>query len=701
MLILGLHIVDWIIILIYIGVLFAIGRYTSKKVKNTKDFFQANKSFGKIITGFLTFGNMVNSDQAAGVTREIYRQGLSGIWFQNLVLFITPFHWFISILQKRARYIGPGDIFEQRFESKFLGGLFAVFLLLQAIYGGSLGYLIVGKTVQAIMVKPEVEWTATERESVLGFREYQDLLKKQEFGMLTKEEESRIHVLHDKKIKGELNAYISYVNLTAFFLIYGGITVSYVIMGGLFAAAFTDVIQGLLILFLSIILIPVGLAKLGGFSGLHAAVPDYMFNLFGSSALSEYTWYFVLAMVVTNLIGLAPKGFTIGGSAKDDNTARFGYIAGAFAKRFIMIGWALTGLVAIGLYAGELSDATYIWGHMTLDLLGTGFIGVMLASVIAANMANKAATSLEWSAGFTKNILLPLRPDTSEKTQVLSGRLVIFIVLMGSIGFAYSMDDILVVFKYVLSIGTIIGPSIWLVYFWRRLNTKAVIIQMILSICVTVLLPITIPSITNVGTNPKYTIRTTERVSVITTKAVQSDIALGKAEFVGQQIEKTEIVPPTGIFFENVVHEIAGDPNSPLVGKGLFRIQLYFYHLLGFDLQGLNKAMLSTISFIFDIFFPFIVLFGVSLLTKPNSNIALNKFYACILTPTVADHAQDEKNVQDTIDDPELFKNKKLFPNSDWMFWKPTKLDIWGFIGCWILVGFIIWLYYIVTNIGA
>jgi len=190
-------------------------------------------------------------------------------------------------------------------------------------------------------------------------------------------------------------------------------------------------------------------------------------------------------------------------------------------------------------------------------------------------------------------------------------------------------------------------------------------------------------------------------VSVIKINAIQSDVNLGKADFVGQEIEKTEIVPPTGIFFENVAHEIAGDPNSPLVGKGLFRVQLYFYHSLGFNLQGLNKAILSTLSFAFDVIFPFIILFTVSLLTKPNSDRALTKFYASILTPTVADHAQDAKNVQDMIDDPELFKSKKLLPNSDWMFWKPTKLDIWGFVGCWVLVGFIILLYYIVTSIGA
>ena len=133
----------------------------------------------------------------------------------------------------------------------------------------------------------------------------------------------------------------------------------------------------------------------------------------------------------------------------------------------------------------------------------------------------------------------------------------------------------------------------------------------------------------------------------------------------------------------------------------MFRVQLYFYHMLGVDLQGLNKAMLSTLSFIFDIIFPFIVLFVVSLVTKPNSDSALNRFYACILTPTIADQEQDEKNVDEVCNNQELMKSKKLFPNSNWMFWKPTKMDIWGFVGCWVLVGIIILLYYFIANIGS
>jgi SSS family solute:Na+ symporter len=701
MIFLGLHIIDWLIILCYFSALFIIGRWTSKKIRNTKDFYQANRSFGKVITTFLAFGNMVSSDQAAGVTREIYRQGLSGIWFQNLVLFITPFHWFISILQRRARYLAPGDIYEKRFESKFLAGLFALYLLISAIYGSSLGYLITGKTVQAIMIKPENEWTQEERQSVLEFREYQELQTKQEMSTLNTAQKERLNFLANKKAKGELNAYIPYVDLTIFYLIYGSITAAYVIMGGLFAAAFTDVLQGILILFLSVILIPVGLAQLGGFSGLHAAVPDFMFKLFGSTGTSEYTWYFVLAMVIINLIGLAPRSFTVGGSAKDDNSARIGTISGAFAKRLVMIGWALTGLIAVGLYAGQLSDATYIWGHMTKNLLGVGFIGLMISSVIAANMANKAAVSLEWSAGFTKNILLPIYPKTKEKTQIFVGRIVIFVVLMGGIAFAYSVDDILIVFKYVLSIGTIIGPSLWLVYFWRRLNTKAVVTQMVLSIFVTVILPVTIPTIPGFKEDPKYTIQTKERVGIIKTKAVQSDVSLGRASYVGQEIAKKEVISPTGIYYEKVVRQNENDPNSPLIGDGMFRVQLYFISGMGVNLENLSKAELSTLSFSFDVIFPFLILFIISLLTKPNSEPALNRFYASIQTPVIANQEQDEKNVEELIINPEKRKQIKLFPNSNWEFWKPTKMDVWGFIGCWFGVGIIILLYLIIMQIGA
>jgi solute:Na+ symporter, SSS family len=675
----GLHILDWVVIALYFASLVAIALWTKRKIRNSGSFFQADRSFGKAMTAVINFGNMTSADQAAGVTREIYRQGLPGVWFQNLVLFLTPFFWFSSVLQRRARYVGPGDLYEHRFESKFLSGLFAVYLLLAAIYGSSLGYLITGKTIQAIMVKPANEYSLEEKGKVQLFEEMKALDAKKTTTEFSVQDNTRLTYLRELEKKGDISSTISYVDLTWFFIFYGLITAFYVIAGGLFAAALNDVIQAVLIIFLSLALIPLGLSALGGFAGLHAKVPEEMFQLFGSSAASEYPLYFVLIMALTNLIGLAPKQFTLGGAAKDDRAARIGMTGGAFTKRFMMIGWALTGLIALGLYGGTLSDATHIWGTMTRDLLGVGLVGLMIAAILSANMS--AGNNLEWAAAFTKNILLPLRPKTTDKTQVFAGRLVIVVVIIGGIGFAYVVNDIFVVFKYVLSIGTVVGPAIWLVYFWRRLTTKAVIVQMILSLMMTVAMPNIIPAFDSMRNDPSLTIQTHERKEI--------------NERTGKEIT----IASAPIFFEKVERINPSDPNSPKVGAGTFKPQLWIVDKLGFDLRSFSKAGLATASFLVDIIFPFLVLFIVSLLTKPNSQKALREFYARINTPALADPVIDKREVEKKVSNPELVEANKLFPNTNWEFWKPTREDIVGFALCWVGVAIVIALYYLLVNL--
>ncbi len=698
---LGFHLLDWLILVLYMGVMIVIGHYASRKIKDTRDFYQGGRRFGKVLTAFLNFGQITSADQATGVSREIYRQGLSGLWFQNIVLFITPFYWFTSILQRRVRYVGPGDIYMHRFESRFLAGLYAFYILLLAMYGGAMGFLLTGKTMKALMVKPATEYSVEERASVEGFQEYKELTRLRQFEPLSEVQEDRLHQLDAQMKRGELEPYASYINLMMFYFLYAFIIATYTIMGGLFAAVVTDVLQGVLIIFLSLVLIPVGLVKLGGFEGLHATVPDFMFQLFGSATTSEYTWYFVAAMAVTNLIGLAPKNFTVGGSPKDDQSARIGMVVGSFSKRFIMIGWALTGLIAIGLYQGKLADPTMIWGHMTHDLLGVGFIGLMVASILAANMSSIDAQSLEWSAAFTKNILLPLFPRISERAQVLAGRLVIFVILFASIYFARKVDDVFVMFKYILSLGTVIGPALWLVYFWRRLTTKAVVIQMILTLMTTILIPNIAPHFDWIRSHPELTRQTPERVHQVETRALQSDVDKGFATAVGERIIEKRLEPSAAIFFNSVVRENPDDPASPWIGQGALRNQLLYLSWMGVPVERFSKSQLATASFAFDIVFPFVLLFGISLITRKNSDRVLCEFYGSVHTPVVSDPEEDARRVAEAVENPELVEQRKLFPGSQWEFWKPTKWDIWGFLLCWVLVGVIIGVYILVINIGS
>ena len=150
----GLHILDVGLILLYLLVILWLGKRAAEQTKNTRDFYLAGRKLGKFYQFFLNFGCSTNADQAVAVSREIYRQGIGGMWIQFLVLFLTPFYWFTVLLFRRVRLTTIGDFFTERFRSPFLGGSYAVFILLVSILGGGVGYLVAAKTMMSMTPKP-------------------------------------------------------------------------------------------------------------------------------------------------------------------------------------------------------------------------------------------------------------------------------------------------------------------------------------------------------------------------------------------------------------------------------------------------------------------------------------------------------------------------------------------------------------------
>ena len=119
--ILGLHIFDALVIAAYIGIIIWIGKRAGERTRDTGDFYLAGRKLGKVYQFFLNFGCSTNADQAVAVSREIYRQGIGGMWIQYLVLFLTPFYWFTVFLFRRVRLTTLGDYFTERFRSRPLG----------------------------------------------------------------------------------------------------------------------------------------------------------------------------------------------------------------------------------------------------------------------------------------------------------------------------------------------------------------------------------------------------------------------------------------------------------------------------------------------------------------------------------------------------------------------------------------------------
>jgi solute:Na+ symporter, SSS family len=473
-------------------------------------------------------------------------------------------------------------------------------------------------------------------------------------------------------------------------------------MGGFRAAVLTDIVQGYLIIIFSIILIPVGLVKVGGFTGLHASVPDYMFELFGSPVMSEYAWYTILAMVLANLVSIiaVSTGMQTAGSAKNEMTARLGMIWGMFAKRVMMIMWALAGLIAIALYAGKLHDPDLIWGHMSHELLVPGAIGLMLAGILAATMSSLGANSVSYSALFIRNIYQPFFPERTEKQYLFMGRIIIALTLLGGIGVALYFDNLLELFKYAISIPAIFGASVWLGFVWRRLTKWAVIVQVFLCLAIYAVIPNLFMQMDSIKNNPRFLLETNAKPVIVSTSALQSDVIAGRAQKVGETISKNHTIEPVGIFFESVAKLNPDDPGSIKTGLGRFQAEIWIISWFGVDFTSWSKPQLTAARFFFDALFPFIILFLLSFLTRQGDKNHLDRFYAKMYTPVQATPEEDEEALRTAYQNPGMYDNRKLFKKSNWEMLKPGRIDFIGFFGSWGLVGIIVFLLWLVVTIG-
>lgn len=702
MTIIGLHWLDFGIIVVFIVSMLWLGWRTSRRTTTTEDFHLAGRRLGKVYQFFLNLGTSTNADQAIVVSREIYRQGIGGMWIQYLVLFLTPFYWFTTAFFRRVRLVTIGDFFTERYKSRFLGASFAVFTLFMAFLGSGVGYMVAAKTLMAMTPKPIERYTLEERASVDLFQEFVALRSK-DATELSEGERIRLDELTERDKRGELRSFVSYTNPLGIYLVSALIVGAYTMMGGFFAAAVTDVVQGLLITTFSFLLIPIGLARVGGFAGLHEAVPDYMFHLFGSAATSEYAWYTILAMILANLVSIiaVATGMQTAGSARNEMTARVGMIGGMFFKRFIMIFWALTGLLAIALYAGRLHDPDLIWGYMTMDLLFPGAIGLMMAGILSAQMSTLSGAGVSYSALFIRNLYQPFVKPKTDRHLIRMGRVVIGVTLLGGVGTALFIGNLLDLFKYFISLPAVFGAPIWLGFIWRRVTKKAVIVQIFLCFIIYAFVPSLFQSLEWARTNPTFLKETRAQIVTISTKAVREDVEAGRAASVGEVILRERVNPPEGILYEKVARTDPEDPDSPRIGIGRFHAELWVLGWFGVDFGGFSKAQLSAVRFGFDALFPFLVLFLLSAVTRPVPKADLDRFFARVHTPVQPTPEEEERALRRAVERYEEVEKRKIKPGSNWEIMKPGWIDVVGFGGSWLLVGLIILLLWLVTKWGT
>lgn len=635
---------DYLVLFIYFSGMAAIGIWAMRQVKAQEDYFMGGRKFGKLFQTFAAFGAGTGSADPVNTARGTFANGMSGMWGVMYWLFVTPIYWISAVWYRRMRCLTLGDWFTERYESKPMGVAYAIFGCFYYIVYGAMLFTAIGK-VGVPLLGEELMGTKTE--------------------------------------------YVLVPLVAVIVMMYG-------VLGGITAAYWTDLIQGICIILLSILLIPFGLNEVvkrfgapgdswtDGFRVMHEQLPASTFEIVGGSAASEFPLYAIITIVIMNMIGIVLTPHFIvtgGGSAKSEHDARVGLVTGNFIKRFCTIGWVITALIVLTLYGDNqalIGDADMAWGVATRELLGPlgiGLVGLMLACLLAALMSSVDCYMLVCSALVVRNIYVPYgNPNATEQECLRLGRITGAIVVLGAVMVSVTMLDMFKQLELTWIVPMTFAALFWLGMYWRRATTKAGWITIVFCLLCFFVLPRAIPAVA-----PE--LRTHEAYLAVNSP----EGAAG-----GQSIYWT------GGVAEN--EEEGGDK----IGQGSFRFDMVIYDkLLGLDLTQYRKAALKTLEFPFKIIAPFLVMIIASLLTQPNSKKALDRLYVKMKTPVDPDPEGDAREIDVSYARPDRFNDRKLFPGSNWEFERPTKMDFWGFVGCFVIcfaiIGVVLW----VARIGT
>ena len=705
---LGLNILDLIVVVCFLIGVIALGWWASRGVKQEKDFYLGGRKLGRTLQFFLSFGNMTDSSGAPTTAAEVFRQGAGGTWISLQTLFITPFYWFSANWFRRVRVVTMADLFIERMNSKGLALAYVLFNIYVSLLLLAFGNVVSYKVASAMMVKPPSDYSPAERQMVDEYKEYSGLRAAYTAQTLSPAQKQRYDQLDSEVKLGQINSFIPAVKRFPFYLVYTLIVAVYIGMGGLKAAAVTDAMQGLLTFVFTLIMIPLGLARVGGFHGMHQAVPEFMFRIFGTVAASDYAWYSIAAIAFTSMVQIfgTVTQMSMAGSATNENAARFGLITGAFTKRLVIIAWMLCGLIAVALFPGGLADPENAWGIMAKTLLVPGLMGLMFSGMLLGHMPTVGSNAIAVAGLIARNVYEPLIRGKSEAHYLKVGQVMLVLTLAASLVFSMLFSGAVKLITEVITFNVFFGAVILLIFFWRRLSTPAVWVSLAIWIVVIGIAPSLAPRLPGFRTSPAFTQSTNERSIVAVIGAGKEDVANGLATKEGQAIRKSIKVPPVAIYFDTVAKSDPQDPNSPLQGIGRFQVETYLLHLIGVPVQQFNKAGILTARWGVDGALPFVMLIVFSYLlpgAKPTPEDAhrIAGFYAKLKTPVAPTPAEDEVEVVLSYEKPDRFNHRKLFPGSTWEFAKWRGVDYLGFLGCWGIVALIIGFLWFILNVGA
>ncbi len=397
----------WVIIS-YLLILIAVGAYRSRQVKTQDDFMVAGRRLSsKVLVGTL-LATWIGSGSIIAGAGLAYDKGFPALWFDAGVwIAIIILYLIAGRVRAFAQYTVP-DILEARYNK----------------YARMLGTLV---TV--------IAYTAI--------------------------------VSYQFRAGGMVLNLVTGIPVDTGIIITAVFVIAYTVLAGLISVAYTDVVNGAIMIIGLFIALPFLLNGAGGWEEITARLPESHFQLLGNMSLMEAVGYSLPTMLLLlGESGMYQRFF----SARDEKTAKksvIGWLAGTIVIETLIV---IIAIIGSSLFSDIESEMVIL--HAVKFGLPVVIGCLLLAAIVAVIVSTADSFLLVPSTNIIRDIYQRfINPKASQKRIILYSRIVV--VLLGLFAFMQVkfFTRILEMALYAYTMyGVGITPAVMAAFFWKRAN---------------------------------------------------------------------------------------------------------------------------------------------------------------------------------------------------------------------------------------
>jgi SSS family transporter len=435
-----------ILVIIYCIGMIAIGVWASKKIQNMSDYVVGGRSLGFWVFTLLMIGSVCSGMSLLGVSGLGYRFAWPTIWEQlavplSIAFCIIFFGVKMHAVAKKSGYMTVQDYLAHRFESQ------------QSLRGMSAA---AGIVVSMIYLAGQYTAISIVLMWLFGFPHWVALL------------------------------------------IGAAIVTAYTVIGGLYAVAWTTLVQGLILIIGVLVMAPIVIMAAGGFTHINevmAAVNPTNVDPWVTGAGAVFTPEYIVSFALLLTIGLACAPHVINNilCAKDVKYFKWAPLIAFVIYGVVMFLLKFAGFAGIVLVQdGTLvlpkvpnaSDFIFVYGVQAA--LPSMFVwGIFAVIVLAAVMSTTDRLMLTIGTYFSWDIYKKiLKPDAPDKQVLMVSQVSVFAAAVITLLLAISPPDMLVWLIWAgigIMFATFAVPLLAGLY-WRRATREGALVSMALGL---------------------------------------------------------------------------------------------------------------------------------------------------------------------------------------------------------------------------